>query len=429
MARPIRVLVQNGEYWLANKGDLAILEVGLGRLRRHWPDARIGVLTAAPWLLRSIAPSAEPVPAHGPAGWPARPRSAVRLDARLVGPLDTARLRAREQSRVWRHRIASRIPAIGVPAGPRAGDWVPQALEGSSLVLAFGGGYMTDVDPDQTTRTLALLERAADRGIPTAMLGQGLGPLEDAHLVERARAVLPTVALFGLREPLLGPRLLGDLGVDAERVAVTGDDAVVLGLEEARDDWGSGLGICLRFAPYSPVSELASTAVRAAVRSEAGRLAAPLVPLFVSEYHREDRRATLPIVEGYPDVVRPLGPYAGARPVVRQVSRCRVVVTAAYHLAVFALSQGIPVVGLTSSPYYDAKFAGLSAVFGGVGLTVASLEDADLRSRLAELVAEAWRSAPEVRAHLRDRARAQVRASEEAYRRVFALVDRPVGTG
>jgi polysaccharide pyruvyl transferase WcaK-like protein len=429
MARPIRVLVQNGEYWLANKGDLAILDVGLSRLRRHWPDARIGVLTAAPWLLRSIAPSAEPIVAQGPGGWSASPRGAIRFSARLVGPLQTARLQAREHSHSWRHRISSRIPAMAVPAGPQAGDWVPQALESSSLVLAFGGGYMTDVDPAQAARTLTLLEHAADRGIPTAMVGQGVGPLEDAHLVERARAVLPTVALFSLREPLLGPRLLENMGVGAERVVVTGDDAVTLGLQEARDDLGSGLGICLRIAPYSPVSMLASDAVRQAVQAEARRVSASMVPLFVSEYHREDRRATIPVVKGYPDVVRPLGPYAGAREVVRRVSRCRVVVTGAYHLAVFALSQGIPVIGLTSSPYYDAKFSGLSAMFGGLGLSVTSIERTQLRSDLAELIGEAWRSAPEVRGALRERAAAQVRASEDAYRRVFDLVDAPSRAG
>ena len=423
MPRPVRVLVQNGEYWLANNGDLAILDVGLDRLRYQWPDARIGVLTAAPWLLRSIAPSAEPIVAHGPGDWPASPRGASRISSRIVGPVQTALLKAPERARSWRHRISSRFPAFGVPPEPSADAWVPQALGTSSLVVAFGGGYMTDVDPDQTARTLTLLEHAADRGIPTAMLGQGLGPLEDAQLVARARQVLPTVALFGLREALVGPELLMGLGVEPERVVVTGDDAVALGLQEARDDWGSGLGVCLRNAPYSPVSVPASDAVRQAVQFEARRVSASLVPLFVSEYQREDRRATLPVVQGYPDVVRSLSPYAGARALVRRVSCCRVVVTGAYHLAVFALSQGIPVVGLTSSRYYDAKFAGLANMFGGLGLSVTSLEHPQLRAELAQLIAEAWRSGPELRGQLRERAAEQARASEDAYRRVFDLVD------
>ena len=165
------------------------------------------------------------------------------------------------------------------------------------------------------------------------------------------------------------------------------------------------------------------------MHAQAERESAPLVPLYISEYDREDRRATAPLLSGYPDVVPPLGPFAGPREVVRRVARCRVVVTGAYHLAVFALSQGIPVVALTSSAYYDAKFAGLSAMFGGVGLTVASLEREDVRSELSGLIADAWRSAPEVRASLRARAAEQVRASEAAYRRVFDLLDEAVVAG
>ena len=106
--------------------------------------------------------------------------------------------------------------------------------------------------------------------------------------------------------------------------------------------------------------------------------------------------------------------------VARRVGRCRVLVTGAYHLAVFALSQGIPVVALTSSAYYDDKFLGLGEMFGQ-GLTLIRLDDPDLEPALTAAIDQAWRVAPGVREPLRDRARLQIEASRAAFDRVAGL--------
>jgi hypothetical protein len=159
------------------------------------------------------------------------------------------------------------------------------------------------------------------------------------------------------------------------------------------------------------------------VRQVADRHAAPLYPLIISEYRAEDRRATMPLVEGFPLVVPPLGRYAGPRALARRVSECRVVVTGAYHLAVFALSQGIPVVALSSSRYYDAKFRGLRAMFGGEGLTLVDLHQENLSLQLTSEIESAWASAPVVREPLRKRSAIQIMASEQAFERVFELVE------
>jgi polysaccharide pyruvyl transferase WcaK-like protein len=162
--------------------------------------------------------------------------------------------------------------------------------------------------------------------------------------------------------------------------------------------------------------------VGAVVRSQAARHAARLVPLIIAEYRSEDRRSTLPLVAGAKDVLPPLPRYVHPTEVARRVARCRVVVTGAYHLAVFALSQGIPVVALSSSRYYDDKFLGLEGMFG-TGLVVVRLEDPALAGALAEAIDESWEKAPEVRDQLRARARDQIAAGREAFARVFDLVD------
>ena len=54
--------------------------------------------------------------------------------------------------------------------------------------------------------------------------------------------------------------------------------------------------------------------------------------------------------------------------------------TGAYHAAVFALAQGIPVVCLSNSPYYLAKFQGLEDLFG-VGCTIVTLSEPDFADK------------------------------------------------
>ena len=103
------------------------------------------------------------------------------------------------------------------------------------------------------------------------------------------------------------------------------------------------------------------------------------------------------------------------------MGRCRVLVTGAYHAAVFALSQGIPVVALTSSAYYDDKFLGLADMFG-TGLELVRLDSDDLGERLPAAVRSAWARAPEERPTLLASAAEQIAASRTTFERICDLV-------
>jgi polysaccharide pyruvyl transferase WcaK-like protein len=232
--------------------------------------------------------------------------------------------------------------------------------------------------------------------------------------------------VIGLREGSRGPGLLADLGVSTDRVTVTGDDAIELAYGVRQPTVGADLGICLRVADYSPVADRAKTIVGRVIRDWAAERDAALVPLIISEYRSEDRRSTLPLVAGYPRVIPPLGRFVPAQAVAGRVSRCRILVTGAYHLAVFALSQGIPVVGLSASTYYDDKLLGLAEMFGG-GLSLVRLDDPELEARLREAVRTLWEQAPVLRDGLRARAADQIRRSVALYDRIFELVGKRAG--
>ncbi len=436
---PVRIVVQNGEHWMRNMGDLAMLSVTLRRLRERWPGASLHVMTSVPTLLRAYHPDVHPISDGRLPRFLAEPVAAAgsRLGLSVAGLASLGSLRAGAELRGVVKRLRKRPAAAEATEPGEASDpdgagpditsrpVVAAALREASLVLAIGGGYMNDIDPWQFHRTLDLLHHGVEHGIPTAMIGQGLGPLTEPSLVARAAEVLPAVNLIALREDRVGPDLLAGLGVPAERILVTGDDAVELAYGVARDAPGNGLGVCLRVAGYSPVAVRAQEAVGRAVRAVAGECAARLVPLVISEQGSEDRRSTLPLVAGYPDVAPMQGRFVTPHEVARRVGHCRVVVTGAYHLAVFALTQGIPVVGLSSSRYYDDKLNGLDAMFGGRGLHLVRLDDPALEERVASAARAAWEQAPEVRSSLRERASAQIERSKEAFERLFSLVGNP----
>lgn len=442
-AEPVRILIESSEYWLRNHGDLAMLDVTIARLRQRWPEAQIGVLTDVPHLLRSYYPAAQGITSSNTNPW-ADPSAfddvVASLGPQIVGPvaLGWARFRGwfprktrgarRRLTRLTRHHLLSDQTAESSASDSAVAAQRPirpgtaAAIDGASLVLALGGGYLTDSDYTQAHRVLNLLEYACDRGVPTAMVGQGLGPLNDPVLQRRAAEVLPRVGFFALRESLRGPAILQRAGVSTSRVLVTGDDAIELAYADDVAPIGSDIGVCLRDADYAPVSQRARDTVRRVVRAAAAEYESTLVPLIVAEYRSQDRRSTLPIVRDSTAWVAPLPRYTSRKRIVERVSRCRVLVTGAYHLAVFALARGIPVIALSSTEYYDDKFRGLEDMFGG-GLTLLHLDDPALESKFTNALHQAWQQPDNVRESCREAAREQIRLSREAFEHVYALIE------
>ncbi|WP_228566253.1 polysaccharide pyruvyl transferase family protein [Nocardia sp. SYP-A9097] len=385
----MKILVENGEYGLHNRGDIATMIMTVQRLRERWPHARIGMLTAEPRVLRAVLPEAEPIHAGGGWQW-GRGGFAGQLEqltaAKVTGPTALKWREATEAPLRQLRGVGDRLrfeaqALIGkeTPAGMPPLPPVPAAITEADLVIAQGGGYLADIDLYQAHRTLNLLEHARALGIPTAMIGQGIGPIHDRELLRRAFEVLPGVDLISLREGLRGPKLLAEIGVPAERVEVTGDDSVEFAYRMRRAEIGADLGVCLRDSEYDRFGHTVPGAV-AIARSGA------------------------------------------AEEVARRVSRCRVLVTSAYHLAVFALSQGIPAVAVTASEYCDDRFYGLADMFGA-GLRVVRLGVDDLESELPLAVRELWESAPELRDTLQQRAVEQIDSVRAGLDRVFRLME------
>ena len=299
--------------------------------------------------------------------------------------------------------------------------WPPAAVWSADLLIGAGGGYLTDVDPEQVRRTLTLFDAAHEAGIPTALLGQGIGPLDREDLVEAASVTLPRVGLIATREALEGPRRLIELGASEDRMVVTGDDAVEFAHGLRRPGIGAHIGVNLRVIDYTGIDDGGAVWVREAVQAAAFTLRASLAPIPVSEWEDEDRRGTRAVTDGFPTIVPDRGRDAPPEDAVRRVGACRVMVTGTYHAAVFALSQGIPVVAISHSRYYDDKFRGLADLFPE-GCSIVALDGPSAEGRLRRAVLRAWDRAPQLRGPLLRAAEGQIVAGRVAYSRLAELV-------
>ncbi len=420
----MRILVDPSAHAQVNVGDIAMLQSAVKHLRELWPDASIGVITATPERLTNVSPEAVPVPAEGRQAWLEAPLIGARLHQRLPSGLIT---RSSTAERIARRRVPSMTRAV-IRAKKRLGghrtdtldeflDWMASA----DLVLASGAGLLADPYVGRACSVLELLETAIGRGVPTAMMGQGVGPLTDPDLRTVVARVLPRVDLIGLRESRTGPPILRSLGIAQDRLITTGDEAIEQASDAGTAPAGSAIGVNVRVARYSGVSGEALDAIGRVVRRSGKRHGVGLVPLPTSFYAKERDAEAIASMLGSQDAEGPRVETPAAA--IERVRRCRVVVTGSYHAGVFALAQGIPTIGLAGSDYYLDKFLGLAGQFEG-GCATVRLDEPRLGDRLEAAVEQAWTSAPSLANDLRSSAERQVEQVHRAYARLGEIVGR-----
>src|SRR5947209_4712344 len=162
-----------------------MLQVLFERLRAGFPDAEFGIITRDSRRLARYCEGSRPVPAEQNWAWqqarnlytrlrraPPSPDSAVR--GRTHGPHDRL-LRFR-----GRHSVSK------------------SAVRRAELMVVSGGGFITDVFRGQTWSVLERLHASMSGGATVALFGQGIGPLRDSALLEKARAVLPGAGLIAV---------------------------------------------------------------------------------------------------------------------------------------------------------------------------------------------------------------------------------------
>jgi polysaccharide pyruvyl transferase WcaK-like protein len=412
----MRILIDPSSIHCLNLGDVAMLQVTVRRFREFWPDAEICVFNEAPELLERYCPTAKPVRPIGRQAYYTTAEILTRLGRRFSMPALS------ELDVIWRrHWPAAAGKLVASRNGHSTASEVRSFLElvrSCDLVVASGAGQITTSFGPQSTLVLNTMEMAMRHGIPTAIFGQGIGPIDDASLRTRAAKVLPRVNQICIRETITSLPLLDELHVPREHVIVTGDDAIDTVYSHRSPQLGNAIGVNLRMSWYSDISNELLGTVRKPLQETARAVGAPLVEVPISRHPEEDDSGVCRyLFEGYESVAEPAHDLTLVEGMIEEIGRCRVMITTSYHGGVFALAQGIPVVAWLKSKYFAAKLDGLANQFG-VGCEVVILDEGDVQERLRSAILSAWNSAEQVRPQLLNAASSQLAASKAAYERL-----------
>ncbi len=294
-----------------------------------------------------------------------------------------------------------------------------QQLIASDALIITGGGIINDSFLDLALSILDEAEFMMKLNKPVFFFGLGLGPMDNPLLFAKAKKVLPHVNHLYLREGVHGIPLAEKLGIPHNKYTITGDDAIELAYPNRPPEIGHSIGVNLRFAEYSGLGKKQADEIRPIVQEFSRSVDTDLRIIPISLLSQEsDRESAQQILDGFEKNSSPVENLESIEGVIAEAGQCRVVITASYHAGVFALSQGVSVIGISASPYYDSKFEGLSQQFAG-GCRYLTVGTTFTPENFRNLLQETWQRAPEKRQEILDAAKHQLQLSRNAYQEVF----------
>lgn len=411
-----RILIETGSHSCHNMGDVAMMQIAVERIRQLWPGAQIEIVTRRPDLLARFAPTAVPIPLEERNAWLSA-RDFVSGFLQKLPPVLSTSFSGMGRA-IWLHLPHAADSVAGAKARLRRREFIPpenfrRRLRSASLFVVCGMGAMNDSFSDAAIPLLDEMEAAIDAGVPVIAFGQGIGPITDPMLLQRARAVLPRLTLISLRESVMGLPLLKKLGVREDRIIVTGDDTVEMAFRSRPARLGNAIGISLRLAGYAGTDHETIGRISGPLHAVAEATQYPLVAVPISfAEHEADVNALGKILGDRWQT--PLADLSSPEEVIRIAGGCRTVVTGTYHAGVFALSQGIPIVGLIQSSYYEQKLKGLQQQFPD-GCQLVDLRQPVSPQEIESTIIAAIESAERVRESLFAAAARQVDLGRHAY--------------
>lgn len=354
----MKLMFDQSGYALGNLGDRAMLEMALARCAEH----ECIVVARSKSLLRQISDIADIAEMEGLTDW--------RRTFNLAGPIHRLLPQSTHQTlKDLEEACRSKLPLFSYKhilrrLKKRGSDTKPlerfmmQVSESDALIVT-GGGFINDSFPRHALMVLRLCQLFLNMGKPVGMFGQGIGPLTNPTLRKVLADVAQRSTVVGLREGLYSPKLLDELGVSNPRVVATGDDAIELALKYTEVPERNSIGINIRVAPYSGITEDVAIKILQCVEYARRQVGCSLIAVPISWNAGDSDVSTLSFIEPNLTFDKPWS----TQGLVDRISECRVMITASYHAAVFALSQGCPVIAMVGSGYYDGKMKGLAKQF------------------------------------------------------------------
>lgn len=419
----LNILIENGTYDCHNAGDLSMLKVCIERVIKKFPNSNVLTVSEAPISLKLISDKTTPVSLlKGKVVW--------LQERNLFGPMHRFMPIKDEsinnyESSIRREFKSFSLKLISYRLNKNSSEYLHlkdymDTLESIDIAIVSGGGFITDSFETHAIRLLETIYLILKSGKKVAFFGQGIGPINSPKLEALARKVFPLVDIFALREPNKGPALLKRLGVHPNQIVITGDDAIELAATGRESSIGEHIGFNIRISSYAAVESNVSKQLVDILLEKAKVFNTSIIPVPIS-WHEKDLDYALELLNlnrdnsDFDDLETIEG-------LIKQTSKCKVVVTGSYHAAVFALAQGIPVIAIANSEYYADKFNGLSTMFKD-GLKIIVLGQSNWVAIFNTYINEFWNGAENLRESLRIQADGQIKLSKQAYEDFFKLID------
>ena len=420
----MQILIENSGYHLQNMGDVAMLQAATNRLRMAFPNAELLTMTIAPSRLERYIGGTALDPRRRQLWLDSRALPIPIRKSWLSRSLGNSLTVAEKRFQIGYPRVAaSTIRMLGgrdPETNNQTSEFVSD-IESSDLVVITGGGFLTDSFLDHTDNVLTTIELAQNLGKPVLVFGQGIGPLTCSETLKRMSRILPRVSHIGVREQKTGTSILNQCGVNDTRIVCTGDDAIQMAYDRRPPAMGNSLGINLRMANYSGVTQPQKEMIKRELVDFVNRQAIQSVIAPISYFGNEqdgDRvREAMQGTANFDNLI----PNDSPDSIIDVIGTCRLVVTGSYHAGVFALSQGIPIVALVASEYYQNKFLGLLDQFGS-GCQIINISNANGSEQLRAALDHSFIHAAQWRDDLLDSAQKQIELGCEFYRNACAAV-------
>ena len=247
-------------------------------------------------------------------------------------------------------------------------------LAETDVVIATGGDLHTS-DYGVSTPYLGALIAAQQRDIPTVMIGQSVGPFDDAADAEAWLAVAGRCRLLTVRESISHRYVVDELGLPEERVGLSSDPAFLLptATGERMSAVLSPLGLapgdpylCLapsqgitRFSALEDARHVAALTRLVTALVHTRKLPVLLVPhCHDSRPHNDDRILAAKIAEASGSPLVKVVPGALTASDYKGVmSHAELVISERLHAAIGALSSGVPAVAIGHSHKFNGVLA------------------------------------------------------------------------
>lgn len=425
-----KIIILSGDRGTGNNGDRAITYNAIAELRKLVNDADI-VFAAPRYTDLLDIYNARFVPGLDEAlyGSLARRRRLSRLLPRPV-------YRFAKLALVLVSCLAMRWLRVKRPLVASAGPFLRELKEAQLLLIA-GGGQFASLWPVPVLVYSTAVLCARIFGVPSAGTGLGAGPFDSFRDRFLVRTALNKCRLVAARSPSAFQNLRG-IGVSARNLILGADDALTLqgsSCEEILTNSAETLKALperfmvahFRLAPSSStgLSEIRKFALALDRVVEGLDLPIVFVPFAVSDY-ADDRTAHYHVYAQMTNKHRVHSVHALYHPqtIKALIGNASLALGHGLHFCTFALSSGVPIIGLYSNTYYRAKLGGLFESFGVRDYAIASEEINP--EQLVDRLTECYHDGSRIGEVLRAKYSEQAERWSDLYRQVASIVQGPV---